>query len=77
MTPLNKPVVRKTAYPYKHYRTAIVVKLEPGDYIVLRLARQRTEVSIPISHLFDELLYRKARRIQAEKQAKRKKRKTK
>jgi 2-hydroxychromene-2-carboxylate isomerase len=77
MTPLNRPVVRKTAYPYKHYRAPIVVKLQPGDYIVLRLARQRTEVSIPITHLFDELLYRKARAIRAGKRTGRKAVKTK
>jgi hypothetical protein len=44
MTPLLKPVERKTARPFMHYRTPVVVSLEPGDILRLRLLRHRRSV---------------------------------
>jgi hypothetical protein len=67
MIALAKPVRRKPVQPYKHYKVPIVITLLPGDYIELRLSRQRTTVAISINHLFDELLHRKARTARTRK----------
>jgi hypothetical protein len=72
MTALLKPVRRQTLCQYKHYRRPIVVML-CADTINLRLKGTRTAYQIPIPHLLDDLCRREARRIQAEKRARRKK----
>jgi hypothetical protein len=72
MTTLRRPVKRVTTETYKHYRRPIVVMLY-ADTISLRLKGTRTPYEIPIPHLLDDLCRRAARRIQAEKRARRKK----
>jgi len=53
MTELNKPVRRKTRLPFAHYRRRIVVTLEPGDTIAMRLERTRTTWA-PLSVVFHQ-----------------------
>jgi hypothetical protein len=71
VTPLVKPVRRKTIEEYKHYGRKIVIMLY-ADTISLRLAGTRTSYEIPVMHLMDDLCRREARRIQAEKRARKK-----
>jgi hypothetical protein len=42
MTDLAKPVRRRCREPFAHYHKRIVVALEPGDVIAMRLERTRT-----------------------------------
>ena len=37
MTDLEKPVRRRTRFPFAHYCKRIVVILEPGDCVAMRL----------------------------------------
>jgi hypothetical protein len=71
MTALLKPVRRQILCQYKHYRRPIVVMLY-SNTISLWLKGTRTRYEIPIPHLLDDLCRREARRIQAEKRARRK-----
>jgi hypothetical protein len=52
MTPLLKPIVRKTDRPFMHYRTPLVVTLLPGDVISLRLLRHKREVVFNLHTLY-------------------------
>jgi hypothetical protein len=52
MTPLLKPIVRKTDRPFMHYRTPLVVTLLPGDIISLRLLRHKREVVFNLHTLY-------------------------
>ena len=52
MTPLLKPIVRKTDRPFMHYRTPLVVTLLPGDVISRRLLRQKGEVVFNLHTLY-------------------------
>ena len=52
MTPLHKPIVRKTDRPFMHYRTPLVVTLLPGDVISLRLLRHKREVVFNLHTLY-------------------------
>ncbi len=56
MTPLNKPVRRKTRWSYSvlyaHDSRPIVVSLEPGDVVTFREAGRRQVWSLPIDRLF-------------------------
>lgn len=79
MTPLSKPIARKSLGRFMHYHKAVVVQLLPGDVIALRLYGQRdsSAVSIKIQDLYFELIARKVRQERAERakarKAKRKK----
>jgi hypothetical protein len=42
MTDLAKPVRRRCREQFAHYRKRIVVSLEPGDVLAMRLERTRT-----------------------------------
>lgn len=66
MTPLSKPVTRRALRPFMHYGKRLVVTLEPGDLLSLRLERDRSRVSIPLAELYRELLTREARAKRAE-----------
>jgi hypothetical protein len=55
MTNLEKVVVRKTSYPFKHYRKRLVVALEPGDLIAIRFERTQTTFRAPLSAMFIQL----------------------
>jgi hypothetical protein len=52
MTPLLKPIVRKTDRPFMHYRAPLVVTLLPGDVISLRLLRHKREVVFNLHMLY-------------------------
>ena len=52
MTPLLKPIVRKTDRPFMHYRKPLVVTLLPGDVISLRLLRHKQEVVFNLHTLY-------------------------
>ena len=52
MTPLLKPIVRKTDRPFMHYRMPLVVRLLPGDVISLRLLRHKREVVFNLHTLY-------------------------
>ena len=52
MTELRKPIHRRTAEPFAHYRKRIVVTLEPGDVLTMRLERTRTRYQAPLADVF-------------------------
>lgn len=52
MTGLHKPIHRRTAAPFAHYRKRIVVTLEPGDVLTMRLERTRTRFHAPLADVF-------------------------
>jgi hypothetical protein len=52
MTDLLKLVKRRTKTPFHHYRKRIVVSLEPGDIISMRLERTRKAYRAPLSAIF-------------------------
>ena len=55
MTDLNKLVLRRTKLPFAHYRRRLVVALEPGDTIAMRLERTRTIYRVPLSAVYRQL----------------------
>jgi hypothetical protein len=69
MTPLDKPLKRKTRDLFLHYRKRVIVELVPGDVIRLRLYGQResSSVSIRIQDLYFELVRRKAATLRVER----------
>jgi len=56
MTDLLRPVSRRTRLPFAHYRRRIVVVLEPGDVIAMRLERTRTLYRAPIPSVYRQLI---------------------
>jgi hypothetical protein len=42
MTDLKKPIHRRTEREFAHYKKRIVVSLEPGDVLAMRLEGERT-----------------------------------
>ena len=52
MTELRNPIHRRTAAPFAHYRKRIVVTLEPGDVLTMRLERTRTRYQAPLADVF-------------------------
>lgn len=74
MTDLHRPVRRRTHFPFAHYRRRIVVILEPGDCISMRLERTRTLYRAPIATVFRQLVEWHVAAIRREKRLARKKR---
>ena len=74
MTDLHKTIRRRSRDPFAHYRKRIVVSLEPGDVIGMRLERTRTTYRAPLANVFRTLADWHAR---AEARAKREARKLK
>ena len=56
MTDLEKTVRRRTRQPFAHYRKRIVVMLEPGDVLAMRLERHRTVFRAPIPNVYRQLV---------------------
>jgi hypothetical protein len=56
MTDLEKTVRRRTRFPFAHYRRRIIVILEPGDVLAMRLERARTPYRAPISAIYRQLV---------------------
>jgi hypothetical protein len=72
MKTIDKPLTRKTRNNFLHYRKPIVVTVFPGDYLELRLHRERKRVVVFNLH---ELYFEGVKRaVAAAKAAKKKKR---
>lgn len=52
MTPLSKPVRRRTLLPHRRGKR-VVVSLLPGDLLSFRDERSRREWYLPIGHAYD------------------------
>jgi hypothetical protein len=76
MTNLEKTVKRRTREPFAHYRRRIVVILEPGDVLAMRLERHRTIVRAPIANVYRQLVAWNVEAKRREKRAARKLRRT-
>lgn len=74
MTDLHKTIRRRSSTPFAHYHKRIVVSLEPGDVLGMRLERTRTTYRAPLANVFRTLADWHAR---AEARAKREARKLK
>ena len=74
MTDLEKPVRRRTRFPFAHYRRRIVVILEPGDVLIMRLERTRTLFRAPIASVYRQLVEWHVNALRREKQARKQKR---
>ena len=61
---------------FAHYRRRIVVTLEPGDTIAMRLERSRTTYRAPVSVVFHQFAEWHALAQRWQKQAERKRRKS-
>ena len=75
MIELRKPVCRRSRAPFAHYRRRIVVTLEPGDVLAMRLERTRTTYRGTLADIFRELVawhvQTERRRKEAERKARR------
>ena len=56
MTDLENPVRRRTRQTFAHYRKRIVVILERGDNLAMRLERTRTVFRAPIAAVYRQLV---------------------
>ena len=56
MTELEKAVRRRSRFPFAHYRKRIVVILEPGDIIAMRLERTRTYYRSTLAAVYRQLV---------------------
>lgn len=73
MNEITRPLKRRTREPFAHYRRRIVVMLEPGDVLAMRLEGTRTTYSAPIESVFRQLAHWHALRARREKAERRKK----
>jgi hypothetical protein len=75
MTDLHKTIRRRSRAAFAHYRKRIVVSLEPGDVIGMRLERTRTTYRAPLAAVFRTLAdwhaRAEARRKREERKARR------
>ena len=76
MTDLQKPVRRRSRFLFAHYRKRIVVILEPGDCVAMRLERTRTLYRAPISAVYRQLVEWHVAAKRREKKLARKRRRT-
>jgi len=74
MTELTKTVRRRTRSPFAHYRKRIVVILEPGDILAMRLERTRTTFRASLPTVFRQLAEWHASAERSRKLAERKER---
>jgi len=56
MTELERPVRRRTRSQFAHYRKRIVVILEPGDILAMRLERSRTVFRATLAGVYRQLV---------------------
>ena len=56
MTDLTKAVCRRSRFPFMHYRRRIVVVLEPGDVLAMRLERTRAIYRATLADVFRQLI---------------------
>ena len=74
MTDLEKPVRRRTRFPFAHYCKRIVVILEPGDCVAMRLERTHKLFRAPIGSVYRQLVEWHVAALRREKQLARKRR---
>jgi hypothetical protein len=74
MTDLEYPVKRRTRLPFAHYRKRIVVILEPGDCVAMRLEKTHTFFRAPIATVYRQLVEWSVEAKRREKRLTRKKR---
>jgi hypothetical protein len=74
VTDLEKPVRRRTRLPFAHYRKRIVVILEPGDCVAMRLEQTRTLFRASIPTVYRQLVVWNVEAKRREKRLARKKR---
>ena len=55
MTDITKTIKRRTRSQFAHYRRRIVVQLEPGDLIAMRLEGTRTYYRAHLDDVFRQL----------------------
>jgi hypothetical protein len=72
MTDLERIVVRRSRFPFAHYRKRIVMAFEPGDLVAMRLERTRTWFRGTVAGIFRQLV---AWQVEAKRREKRKARK--
>lgn len=73
MIALTKPIKRKTARPFLHYRRVIVVELLPGDVISLRLHGHRKATLWSLHDLYYSGVRRDVAKAKADRKKARKK----
>jgi hypothetical protein len=72
VTDLEKSVKRRTRSPFAHYRKRIVVILERGDCIAMRLEKTRKLFRAPIQSVYRQLVEWHVAAVRREKQLARK-----
>ena len=70
MTDLEKAVRRRTRFPFAHYRKHIVVTLEPGDILAMRLEKTRKLFRAPIAAVYRQLVEWHVAAVRREKKLK-------
>ena len=55
MTELTRSVKRRARGPFGHYKKRIVIILEPGDVLAMRLEKSRTIYRAEINDVFRQL----------------------
>ncbi len=76
MTPLNKPVFRMGVYPQRIARgKRLVVSLEPGDLVGVRIAKSRKTYYLPLSAVYSMAVKIDLAATKAAKKAEREQRK--
>jgi hypothetical protein len=73
MIDLHKVVRRRSVTPFGHYRRRIVVSLEPGDVVAMRLERTRTVYRASFAQVFRQLAEWYAQAEKLRKRAERRK----
>jgi hypothetical protein len=72
MTDLHKTIRRRSRETFAHYQKRIVVSLERGDVIGMRLERTRTTYRATLDDVYRQLAHWHADAQRARKQAERK-----
>ncbi len=75
MTDLARPVRRRSRQEFAHYRKRLVVSLEPGDVLAMRLERTWTTFRAPLAAIYRTLAEWHARAEMRRKREERKLRK--
>jgi len=57
MTEITRPVKRRARRPFWHYNKRIVIILEPGDVLAMRLEKSRTTYRAELDDVFRQLAH--------------------
>jgi len=74
MTDLERHVIRRSRFPFAHYKKRIVMAFEPGDVVAMRLERTRTWYRGSVAGVFRQLTVWHVEAKRREKRQARKKR---